>query len=153
MRGVQQLIELVEFAKNLQRPGEMHERGARVTRFHASHGVRGRANPYCQILLRQVPAPTRQRDGLSEAVQAARDWQGKWRERIHLKRIFGCIRILCSQIYVISWLFPQVLVKCLSSDFFSIGRIILPSRKQYLAALRAADARDFSGLLAFARSN
>ena len=118
MRGVQQLIELVEFAKNLQRPGEMHERGARVTRFHASHGVRGRANPYCQILLRQVPAPTRQRDGLSETVQAARDWQGKWRERIHLKRIFGCIRILCSQIYAISWLFPPGACQVLKQRLF-----------------------------------
>jgi len=71
----------------LQGPGEMYERGARVTRFHASHGVRGRANPFSQVLLRQVPAPARQRDGLAETVQAACDWQGKWCGGIHLRRI------------------------------------------------------------------
>lgn len=51
----------------------MNQCSSGVARFHAAHGVAGRANPFSQILLRQVPAATCKRNRLPKAIEAAHD--------------------------------------------------------------------------------
>ncbi len=72
--------------------GEMNQCGARVASLHSPHGVGRCANAFCQIVLRQVPAPTGKRNRLAQTGQAACDRQRCRRQRPHTRPVSCAIK-------------------------------------------------------------
>ena len=71
LRGVKDLIELVEFAKYLQRSREKNNRNPGVSSLHPANGADRCADPRGKVLLRELPAAASQGDAFPKSGKAA----------------------------------------------------------------------------------
>jgi len=69
--GVEDLIELVEFAEDLQRSREKNNRSPRVSSLHSADGAGRCAYPRGKVLLRELPAAASQGNAFPKPGKAA----------------------------------------------------------------------------------
>ncbi len=77
MGAIEQVLERLDFAKNVQGPGDKVDGHARIAFFDAAHGAQGGTHALGQRRLREVAPPTRQRDVGTELVHGTLDRQGQ----------------------------------------------------------------------------
>ena len=85
------MLQYLDFAEDMQRTGEEVDRHAHVTFLHAAHGGKGRAHALGQRNLRDMAAPARQRNVVTELVDGALDRQGD--RGFHANRSQGILNV------------------------------------------------------------